>query len=168
MSDRYSTLDLDYLRSILKYCPATGLFSYLRPVTRSKVGDIAGCPTGKGYIRITIDGVHYHAHRLAMLYIYGRAPAIVDHKDGVITHNWIENLREASRNENSQNRKGPNRNNKSTGLMGVYPARGTDRFTSKIYADGKTVCLGTYDTPEEAHAVYIEAKKRLHPGFIPR
>jgi len=34
-----------------------------------------------------------------------------------------------------------------------------------IQSDGRIECLGTFDTPEEAYALYCEAAQRLHGEF---
>lgn len=166
MSRNNCSLTQAELRSKLRYCPASGLFSWSNPTTTAvSVGSLAGSPTGKGYIRIRLNGRNYAAHRLAMLYIYGEMPAVVDHKDGVITNNALDNLRSVSLSENAQNRKRANRNNRSTGLAGVSPQG--SRFRAAIYYDGRTHIIGQYDTAEEAHAAYLAEKLRVHSGFVP-
>lgn len=47
-----------------------------------------------------------------------------------------------------------------TGLRGVIRRPGG--FQARIWRDGKQESLGTYDTPEEAHAVYLDAQKEKY------
>jgi hypothetical protein len=55
----------------------------------------------------------------------------------------------------------PHRQN-STGFLGVYRVRG--RFAAAISVNYKNVYLGSFGSPEEAHAAYIKAKRKLHKG----
>jgi hypothetical protein len=34
----------------------------------------------------------------------------------------------------------------------------------RLKVDGKVLSFGSYSTPEEAHAVYVVEKRRLHEG----
>jgi hypothetical protein len=104
----------------------------------------------------------YLAHRLAWMYVYGRWPAKgldIDHINGNRQDNRIANLREVTRGQNMQNQRRAS-SRSTTGLLGVL--RKSRRFAAHITADGRTHCLGTFDTPEEAHRVYMDAKSRLH------
>jgi len=38
------------------------------------------------------------------------------------------------------------------------------RFSAEIRIDGRRHYLGRFDTKDAAHAAYISAKRRLHPG----
>jgi hypothetical protein len=44
--------------------------------------------------------------------------------------------------------------------MGVV--RRDDRFIAQIKSNGKQNYLGIFDTAEEAHIAYLDAKKKLH------
>lgn len=151
-----------YLREILKYDPETGIFTWI--VDRSKAvksGSIAGCK-GKqiGYITIGIKGRVYKAHRLAWLYSYGDWPkGLIDHINGDKSDNRLTNLRDVMADGNSQNVRKPNRRNKS-GFMGVIWFQNKWRATLSV--NGKCKWLGDYTTPEEAHQVYLEAKRKYH------
>ncbi len=156
-------LTQDRLKELLYYDPETGLFTWLiSPSIRVKAGDKAGCDYGRGYISIFIDKKKYSAHRLAFLYITGKFPVdMTDHKNGIKNDNRWDNLREANRSINSQNMRKPTKNN-SCGFLGVYKSYGS--FAAQIVSGGKKIYLGTYASAELAHAVYIEAKRRLHEG----
>lgn len=81
--------------------------------------------------------------------------------NGVRSDNRWANLRMVSRSVNNQNQRRARKDNKS-GLLGVRPNRA--RWAASIFVYGKKHHLGTYDTAEEAHAVYIKAKRGLHVG----
>ena len=153
----------DYLRSILAYDADTGVFTRLvRTGHRVKVGDVAGSKNGLGYIAISVVGRARYAHRLAWLYMHGEWPAgDIDHIDGNPSNNAIANLRDVSHRVNQQNRRRAQSNNTS-GFLGA--ARKRKRWQAIISVDGKLRRLGTFDTPAEANAAYLEAKRLLHPG----
>jgi hypothetical protein len=148
------------LKRVIRYEPDTGRFVWLAKVGHSKVGSIAGSRHSRGYWQVWIAGQQYMAHRLALFYVYGCWPSHdVDHINGIRDDNRLSNLREVSRGLNMQNQRLA-RVDSSTGLLGVVPNRA--RFAAQIRTNGKTVCLGTYDTPEEAHAAYVRAKRVHH------
>lgn len=147
------------LKEVLLYDPETGEFIWR--VSRGKVraGDLAGSQNKDGYRLIGVDRRLYAAHRIAWMYVKGCWPAKwLDHRDGDPSNNRFENLRAATPAENSQNF-GRNKNN-STGYAGVSPLNG--KWRAQITASGVPHFLGTFDTPEEAHAEYLKAKERLH------
>lgn len=51
----------------------------------------------------------------------------------------------------------------ATGLLGVSKADSRG-FRARIFYAGKETHLGTFKTPEDAHAAYLAAKRRLHAG----
>lgn len=63
----------------------------------------------------------------------------IDHKDGIKDNNKWENLREATYSQNNKNRAAYGKVDKN-----IYPYRG--RFAVRV-------CLGTYNTKEEAIAI---------------
>ena len=156
------------LRDVLHYEAATGIFTWVRPTgRRAKTGDIAGSAEGRGYWAIRIDSVRYKAHRLAWLYQNGEWPrGDIDHINGDRRDNRIANLREASRSTNIQNLRSAKSHNRA-GLLGVVLdlSKKTDKkYTARIVYGGRQHSLGYYNTPEEAHAAYLEAKRKHHPG----
>ena len=155
-----------HFRTLVTYDPKTGLFHWLQDRGRARTGDIAGSVMRSGHRRIRIDGHAILAHRLAWLITHDAMPEHeIDHINGDPDDNRITNLRDATRTVNRQNIAGPNRNNR-LGWLGVRKS-GTGRFISTISTgtgdERKNHHLGTFDTPEEAHAAYLEAKGRLHP-----
>ena len=158
------TLELtaERLRELLHYDPETGVFTRLVRSGPAKVGDAAGTATTSGYIQIRVDGGQYLAHRLAFLCMTGEWPSqFVDHVNGVRDDNRWSNLRPATPSENLQNVRRA-RADSQTGLLGV--SRDRQRFRAQIKVDGQHIYIGTFDTPEQAHAAYLAAKRKLHAG----
>jgi hypothetical protein len=150
------TITLTYLRNILDYNPATGIFRWkYRPGRRTKAGAIVGSVDGGGYVTIKIDGKTYKAHRLAWLHITGEWPENdIDHIDTVRTNNRARNLRDATSLQNQAN-KSVQRNNR-LGVKGVALLP-SGRFGAVIKVNGQQRRLGVFDTMEEASAAYGQA-----------
>jgi len=159
MSQINSTL----LHEVLKYDPDTGIFTWNKKISsRTVVGKPAGCMRN-GYVSIDIFGKRYRAHRLALIYVHGHCDSKdVDHINGVTHDNRIVNLRFATRSENKQNIRKVQPNNKS-GYMGVDWHKATGFWRATITNMGKQKHIGLFKTPEEAHAAYLETKRKLHP-----
>jgi hypothetical protein len=150
-------LTAERLQEVLDYDPETGVFVWKRKTgSRAKPGQVAGNAHSLGYRFLCVDGRRYKEHRLAWLYVHNVWPlGDVDHIDGRRDNNAICNLRDVSRSVNAQNMRLA-RAHSAAGLLGVRKTK-NGRWCARIN-------IGTYDTPEEAHAAYIEAKRRLHPG----
>lgn len=142
------------LRELVSYDADAGLFTSLRS------GKCVGHRTRENYVRLELDGRRYLAHRLAWLYSYGEWPTDqIDHINGTRNDNRLANLRNVSSRVNAENRRKPL---SKTGFLGV--ARNGSGFQATLDVGPKRYRLGTYPTPEEAHAVYLKAKRELHEG----
>lgn len=156
-------LTAERLRELLSYDPETGIFT--RRVRRSSqaAGTQAGW-LGGGYWHIKLDKRCYLSHRLAWLHVYSMWPTgEIDHIDADKTNNCIANLRDVSHSVNQQNIKRPQAGNIS-GHLGVTWHPANKRWQAAIRANGHLKYLGSFDSPEAAYVVYVEAKRRLHPG----
>jgi hypothetical protein len=153
----------EVLTHLLEYNPDTGLF--INRVDRAPggaVGEPAGSVFGNGYLAISIQGRRYYAHRLAWFYAHRVWPLHeVDHINGDRLDNRLCNLRDLPKAVNRQNIRAAQRDN-ALGLLGVSKKDG--KFAAQIHAKGRRWLVGMFDTPEEAHAAYREAKRRLHEG----
>ncbi|EOC1198696.1 HNH endonuclease [Cronobacter sakazakii] len=97
-----NSLELAKLREALYYNPETGNFS-----SRNHAGIRIRCLiANNGYIFVSWRGKKYAAHRLAWFYYHGKWPKEdIDHINGNPSDNSIRNLREATRAQNSHNRR---------------------------------------------------------------
>lgn len=151
------------LRSIVSYCPVTGSMRWAKRIgQRTPIGGIVGRVTCFGYLSVKINRREYFVHRLVWLYVTGTWPvAHIDHINCVKDDNRFSNLRQGDDAFNSGNRRAPNKNNRS-GFLGVAIVGA--RFLASIGKGRKHLRLGEFDTPEEAHAAYLHAKRQLHTG----
>jgi len=155
----------DRLKEVLVYDAETGFFYWkVRKSYCIKIGDRAGNLKVDGYWGIKIDEKTYHAHRLAWLYTYGEFPkGHLDHKDRVKSDCRIDNLREATREQNLANQKA--RRSRS-GLRGVHWHKRTKKWAARVTRNGKQDHLGYFHTAEEAHAAWCVAAAAFHGEFF--
>ena len=147
---------------IFDYDPATGWFTNRFSRGRAVRGARAGSPSGHGYRKLCIDYCRYYEHQIAWLIIYGEWPSEIDHRDGDRSNNAIANLRECNRTLNNFNREeSPDR----SGLRGAYLDPRNLQWYSKIQVRGQVIWLGNFDSPEAAHAAYIEAASKIAGEF---
>lgn len=159
-------LTAERLRELLHYNPETGVFTWLVHRFRHKAGSVAGSPESDGHTCIGVCGRNYRAHRLAWLYVHGHWPKQeIDHINGVRTDNRIANLRDVSRTVNSENLRSAKSNNTS-GFLGIYLHKKSGLWHASIKVNGRKLSLKYHKTKEEAYAVYVEAKRRLHIGCV--
>lgn len=115
------------------------------------------------YIRMRVDGVVYTLHRLIFIYHHGYAPKIIDHINNDRSDNRIENLREATQQQNCLNRR-VHTNNKS-GIKNVYFDKGCKKWGVQITVDQKRKLIGYFEDIELAELVAIEARSKFHGTF---
>jgi hypothetical protein len=150
------------LREVIRYSPEIGEFRWSVGRRGIAKGSLAGSPNGHGYLRITIDGKRYCAHRLAWLFMTGKWPAHdIDHINGDRSDNRFSNLREATRAENMQNI-GPRQRQNTSGLTGVSPCKITGKWLASITVDRRSIYIGRFATKEEARAAFLSKKATLH------
>ncbi|ADJ55368.1 HNH endonuclease [Escherichia phage RB16] len=151
------------LKELLTYDKETGIFHW--KVKLNNNHDITK-PAGvvyDGYVRIQVDGKKYRAHRLAWLYVYGYMPELIDHKNGITTDNWIDNLRIASCTQNQYNSK--IRKDNTSGIKGVSFHKRTGKWQAKCRVDGIVHYLGLFHTTTEAESAVIAFRHKHHQEY---
>lgn len=150
------------LKEVLHYSPETGEFVWKVQLSRRTPAGSKACKRpSRGRYRVCIEGVLYFAHRLTWLYVHGELPSsTIDHIDRDPSNNRISNLRIASDQQNKANR--PSQNN-SKPYRGVH--RMVNRYVSQITYQGKSIYLGSFSCPIEAHERYKAKHLELHGEF---
>lgn len=143
------------------YDAASGALTWRTHHWSSRIGREAGWIDEHGYRYVRLIG-HLHAvHRLIWLLVTGESPEFIDHVDTQPSNNLWGNLRSATKLMNQENRRRAGKNNKA-GLLGVSP--NGSRWAASIVSHRIKYHLGTFDSPQQAHAIYVLAKRQRHSG----
>jgi hypothetical protein len=146
---------------MVTYDPDTGEFQWFRGFRRCEKR--GGSIKKDGYRYIAMHKRRYLAHRVAWALVTGEWPQCqIDHINGIRGDNRFSNLRLATCAENMRNR--PMAKNNTTGFKGVGKTP-KGRYCARIGVAGKSLHLGTFDTPEAAAAAYAAESARLHGEF---
>ena len=139
------------IKELLNYNIITGVFTWKIKKSNKKAGSIAGRVTNKGYVYITINGKGYAAHRLAWLLVTTKDPYPyeVDHKDGNTGNNAFNNLRKATIQQNSSNRKIGSNNTSGHKSITFYANQPLNPYTVCISQKNKSHSLGSFPTLEK-------------------
>ena len=98
----------DDVVTLLDYNQETGVFQWKKKRRGIRTGVNLGTDNGFGYLRITVLGKQFYAHRLAWLYCHKVWPkGEIDHINGNKQDNRIENLRDVTQQSNAQNKLSP-------------------------------------------------------------
>lgn len=133
-------------------CRKTGFAKKLAPITNAH-----------RYHRISIKGKAYLFHRMVYLYCHGYFPKIIDHIDNDRANNCIENLREATQQQNCINRT-RHRNNKS-GHKNVYWQANCKKWNVSMFVCGIRKQFGMFNDLELAALIAEEARDKYQGKF---
>jgi hypothetical protein len=165
-----SGLTAERARQLLHYDPESGKLFWRADVYTGKPkrlfrqsGSEAGTAKDGHYVIVCIDYTDFFGHRLAWLIQTGEWPEReLDHIDMDRRNNRWVNLREATGNQNRANSKGRAR----SGFKGVTTHKySPGSFMAQITVNGANKYLGSYRTPEEAHAAYCRAARLFFGEF---
>ena len=149
----------------ITYDKQTGYFTWSKSRPGCTQGARAGSVSRYGYLVIKVSRKQVRAHRLAWFLSFGVWPdGEVDHINGDRIDNRLCNLRVVDRSTNSQNQRNAQRDNLSSGLLGVTWNKQHKRWQSKIMVNRVFHHVGLFATPEEAHTAYLVKKRQLHAG----
>lgn len=152
------------------YVKANSLFDYkdgklIRKVNagRGIQGNAAGCVNGRGYLQTSIHQKIYFVHRLIWLLHYKKMPFMIDHINGDRLDNRVENLREVTSSENSQNRSIANNN--TSGIKGVSWFAQSCKWKATIMVNGVHNYLGLYVDIRDAERAVCDYRKKIHGEY---
>jgi hypothetical protein len=159
---------VEELKSFFDYEPDSGRLVW-KVARKSRGGKVspgveAGSLSGAGYLELKVGGFRTYVHRVAWAIHYGAWPTgVIDHIDGDGLNNRISNLRHVTQRVNCENKR-KTRSDNTSGFTGVMWRTDKRRWCAVIQVNGKRLRRGGYDTPEEAHKAYLQAKRELHEG----
>jgi hypothetical protein len=153
-----NNFDFNNLRQSFTYDCGSGV------LTRTRTNKAANSMDVHGYVVVFFNGKIYKAHRLIWAIVHGELPkGHIDHINGNRSDNRIQNLRVVTQQQNSHNQQNINKRNKS-GFRGVCWNRKSSKWQASISVNSKTIYIGVFSTPENAHLAYLNAKKVYHPS----
>ena len=152
----------DYCNEYFIYNSHTGIFT-----RKIRIGNQAAeSEIGfwhRGYKRVCINYKKYYCHRLAFLICKGYMPKFVDHKDTIKHHNWIDNLRDSTKAQNSWNR--PQKINNTSGFKGVSYVKSRNNWQVNMTVNHEHIHIGYFICPIEAAKAYNAAALKYHGEF---
>lgn len=169
--------DVEFIRSRFNYDSETGVLTWKENTEypnwwNTRYADTQ--PSAKdalGYLRAKISykdwSGYVSLHRICYLIHHGELPDVVDHVNGDVTDNRIENLRASDVVKNAWNRKA--NANTSTGLKGVKQSK--DRkgdvcgYVAQIGHKGKREYLGFFKSAEDAYEAYRKREVELRVNY---
>ena len=122
----------------------------------------AGTLHHTGYVQVKVGKKNYRAHRIIFAMHHGYLPDYIDHIDGNSLNNQIENLREATNQQNQYN-VGLVIRNKS-GAKNVIWNR--NRWKVYMRINKKMTYVGAFEDFELAELVAVEARNKFHREFV--
>ena len=160
-----TNLKISLIKQNLRYDPETGKLWWIQRRSGRQSGKPAGNNKGD-YIQIHITSCGgrflVYAHVAAYVIMTGVWPEhTIDHKDRNGLNNKWDNLRLATKSENSSNR--GKRYNSRSGFKGV--SKSGNKWVARVTKDYKTVYLWSYSSKEEAHQAYKDKARELFKDF---
>jgi hypothetical protein len=126
-----------------------------------QLGRPAGAVNRDGYRRIKYQGKLYAVHRLVWAYHGNEPVAFIDHINGDVLNNRIENLRGATHSQNCMNRRV--RFDSKSGVKGVTWKK--NKWYTCVILDCKRHSAGSFYSKEEAIAALDKLREELHGEF---
>ena len=118
--------------------------------------EFKGCFNNKGYKTGRVNDTKYLFHRIiGFAYLnldINNKKQFIDHIDRNRANNNLNNLRIVSRQENGWNRE----------VKGYSWHKQHQKYNVRIGINGKTLNIGLFDTEENAHEAYLNAKAKYH------
>lgn len=157
-----SKLTQDEIKSLFDYKNGKLVWK-IKPNRNIRIGDAAGSIDSHGYLQTKHNGIVYLNHRLIWLMHYGWLPKLIDHVNGNKTDNRIENLRQATPQQNQHNAK--RRVDNKSGVKGVIWRKDSRKWRADIQVNGKRRSLGCFDSIENAKEFIMLTREMLHENF---
>jgi hypothetical protein len=156
------------MEQLLRLDHETGKLFWIKPPKKHPdlIGKEAGClakSNKKNYYVVQVNGKKYKRGHIVFYLVNGFwAKPCIDHINGDSTDDRPCNLRQATFTENAWNHK--KRARRIELPMGVR-SLASGKFEARISYCGKQIHLGSFQSPDEASAVYQSKRKELYGQF---
>jgi len=151
MSKQRKDLTSEQVRDFFSYDHETGVLKWKNCRAAYRNGDVVGYAGRDGHLVVHLLGKHYYVHRIVWLYHYGTWPVdLIDHINRDPSDNRIANLREASHQLNSINKR----------ARGYYKTK-LGKYCAQIMRNRRSVFLGHYADEASARAAYLRAREEM-------
>jgi hypothetical protein len=134
-----------------------------KPHSKYKAGDVAGRKVKGGYMQVCVNRIRILNHQVVFKMFHGYVPKMIDHIDGNVKNNRIENLRPATPSQNLYNSRLSTRN--KSGVKGVCWSTSNKKWQVQVSISGKQTTLGFFEDLEFADLVAREARDKYHGAF---
>ena len=126
---------------------------------------LKGRPTKNGYfvVALSINSKYknHYVHRLVASAFLDKVGRVVNHIDGIKSNNNVSNLEWTTYSKNTihayKNKLIYKDFKPTSGYKGVRPSG--NKYMARISRNNKSIYIGIYNTPEEAHNAYLDAVK---------
>ena len=158
----------DVVNKLIAYNIITGVFKWKVNKSNKKAGSIAGrVKKDSGYRYITINKQECAAHRIAWLLVTKKDPYPyeIDHKDRNKGNNAFHNLRQATIQQNSSNRKIGSNNTSGHKSITYQSHQTSNPWVVCIHQQNKSHYVGSFPTLEMALKARDKKGKELYGDF---
>lgn len=153
----------ELLFALFEYRQDGTLWRKIKTNPRAPAHAPSGSPNKAGYLRTRIAGRLYYNHHLVWFWHHGAWPKALDHINGDKADNRLQNLRLCNQTQNMQN--AAKRKDNRTGVKGVDWRPAKNKYRARLVVSGKEMCLGHFDTLEEATKAVCVARAMYHGEF---
>jgi hypothetical protein len=128
-----------------------------------QLGRPAGAVNRDGYRRIKIMYKLYAVHRIVWT-MHGNAPMdFIDHINGDVLDNRIENLRAVTHSQNCMNTR--LRSDSTSGIKGVHWNNTKQMWRGVVIVDGKHYYVGYFKNKNDAGSEVAKLREKLHGEY---
>lgn len=154
-------IDISRMIATFSYNPTWGTLRFRKG---ERKGALVGWPDRQGYLRVVVRGSSLAVHRIVWAMHYReQPPEMVDHINGDVADNRIENLRPANHSLNAANMR-RHKGKVASVYKGVQKTP-AGRFVAVVTKGGEQYHCGTFDTEEGAHAAYLKKAVQLFGAY---
>lgn len=161
-------MNIEQLKQTFDYNPNTGELK--RKIKTSNSAEV-DAPVGNrrksyGHMVTKFEGKSQKVHVICWMIFHGKEVPegyVIDHRNCNTADNRIENLRLATPSQNAHN--ASKRKDNSSGYKGVSFFKPRSKWRGYVAHNKRTICVGYFDTPEQANEAVMAKREELHGKF---